>query len=78
MADTPSDEQDRRRRRLKEIEPDKVDLVDRAANQRRFLVFKEEAMPNEPEITPTEGVIRQAPSDGTPLPSDGYGRDART
>jgi len=57
MADTPSDEQDRRRRRLKEIEPDKVDLVDRAANQRRFLVFKEEAMPNEPEITPTEGAV---------------------
>lgn len=35
-----------RRRRLKDIEPDEVSLVDRAANKRRFLVFKtEQGMP---------------------------------
>ena len=33
-----------RRRHLREIEPEKVDFVDRAANKRKFIVFKEDAM----------------------------------
>lgn len=54
----PKRQEDRRRavRRLKEIEPVKVDLVDRAANKRRFLVCKEDTMPEErtagPELVP--------------------------
>ena len=54
----PKRQEDRRRaaRRLKEIEPVKVDLVDRAANKRRFLVCKEDKMPEErtagPELVP--------------------------
>lgn len=49
---------DKKRRRLSEIEPYKVDLVDRAANKRRFIVFKEDAMSNEnmgPELIEGEG-----------------------
>jgi hypothetical protein len=48
----------RKQRRLSEIEPYKVDLVDRAANKRRFIVFKEDAMSNEnmgPELIEGEG-----------------------
>jgi hypothetical protein len=53
----PNSTPERRRavRRLKGIEPVKVDLVDRAANKRRFLVFKEDTMPEQtagPELTP--------------------------
>lgn len=36
--------QPQRRQRLRDIEPYKVDLVDRAANKRKFLVCKEDAM----------------------------------
>jgi hypothetical protein len=35
-----------RRRHLRDIEPEKVDLVDRAANKRKFIVLKEDAMPD--------------------------------
>jgi hypothetical protein len=47
-----------KRRRLREIEPYKVDLVDRAANKRKFIVFKEEAMTTqnlEPELVQGAG-----------------------
>jgi len=45
----------RRRRRLREIEPDKVDLVDHAANKRKFMIIKEDTMPS-PTVQPPVGV----------------------
>lgn len=58
-----------RRRRLRDIEPYKVDLVDRAANKRKFLVFKEDTMPD-PILGPAlidDGDGLHTPDEGTDL-----------